>query len=91
MSPGFGDHDGSIAIRELTPMVADAETLSEWQGRCEPLDGFAHVGVVQHGYYGGVWCRAVPLQHELGGYQYLPGRLSSPKLGAGSGAADGVR
>ena len=68
MSAGFDDDDGPVAVHELTPMVAYAETFGEWQRRCEPLDGVAHVGVVQHGYYGAVWCRAVLLQHRLGGY-----------------------
>jgi hypothetical protein len=76
VSAGFGYDDPPIAVRELTPMVGDAETFGEWQGRCEPLDCFAHVGVVQNGYYGGVWCRAVLLQHGLGGYQWIRGRLT---------------
>jgi hypothetical protein len=67
VSAGFDDDDGAVAVQELTPMVAYAETFGEWQRRCEPLDDFTHVGVVQHGYYGGVWCRAVLLQHRLGG------------------------
>src|SRR5713101_8286001 len=73
---GFGDDDGPVAVQELTPIVGIAETFGKWQGRCEPLDCFAHVGVVQHGYYGGIWCRAVLLQHRIGGYQCFPGRLT---------------
>jgi hypothetical protein len=73
---GFGDDDGPVAVQELTPSVGIAETFGKWQGRCEPLDCFAHVGVVQHGHYGGIWCRAVLLQHRIGGYQCFPGRLT---------------
>ncbi len=51
---GFGDDDGPVAVQELTPSVGIAETFGKWQGRCEPLDCFAHVGVVQQGYYGGI-------------------------------------
>jgi len=69
---GFGDDDGPVAVQELTPSRGIAETFGKWQGRCEPLDCFAHVGVVQYGYYGGIWCRAVLLQHRIGGYQLLP-------------------
>ena len=91
MSPGFGHDDGPVAVRELTPMVADAETFGEWQGRCEPLDCLAHVGIVQDGYYGGVRCGAVLLQHGLGGYQRFPGSPNVPKLSGDGGEADGVR
>ena len=49
MSAGFGNDDGPVAVRELTPMVGDAETFGERQGRCEPLDCFAHVGVDRTG------------------------------------------
>src|SRR5713101_3148636 len=67
---GFGNDDGPVAVQELTPIFGIAETFGKWQGRCEPLDCFPHVGVVQHGYYGGIWCRAVLLQHRIGGYQW---------------------
>ena len=60
---GLGDDDGPVAVQELTPSVGIAETFGKWQGRREPLDCFAHVRVVEHGYYGGIWCRAVLLQH----------------------------
>src|SRR5512132_992013 len=73
---GFGHDDGPVAVQELTPSVGIAETYGKCQGRREPLDGFAHVGVVQHGYHGGVWCRAVFLQHGLVDYQCFPGRLT---------------
>ena len=59
VSAGFGYDDPPVAVRELTPMVGDAETFGEWQGRCEPLDCFGDVGVVQYRYYSGVWCGAV--------------------------------
>ena len=71
VSAGSGDDDGPVAVQKLTPMVGDAEAFDEWQGRREPLDCFAHVGVVQHGYYGSAWRRAVLLQHRLGGHQFL--------------------
>ena len=67
---GFGNDDGPVAVQELTPIFRIAETYGKWQDRCEPLDCFAHVGVVQHGYYSGIWCRAVLLQHRIGGYQW---------------------
>ena len=44
VSAGFGDDDGPVAVRELTPMVADAETFGERQGRGKPLDCCTHVG-----------------------------------------------
>jgi hypothetical protein len=69
---GGGDHNGPVAVHELTPSLRIAETFGKWQGRSEPLDGFGHVGVVQHGYYGGIWSRAVFLQHGIRGYQVLP-------------------
>jgi hypothetical protein len=68
MSAGFGDDDGPVAVRELTAMIADSETFGERQSRCEPLDGFADVGVVEDGYDCGVWRRAVLLQHGLEGH-----------------------
>src|SRR4029453_11702998 len=73
---GFGDDDGPVAVQELTPSGGIAKTFGKWQGRCEPLDCFAHVGVVQHKHYGAIWCRAVLLQHRIGGYQCFPGRLT---------------
>ena len=72
---GFGDDDGPIAVQELPAILGVAETFGEWKGRCEPLDCFAHVGVVEDGYYGRVWRRAVLLQHGFRGYQYFPSRL----------------
>jgi hypothetical protein len=63
---GLGDDDGSVDVRQLTPSVGIAETFSKWKGCGEPLDCFAHVGIVQHGYYGRIWCRAVLLQHGFG-------------------------
>ena len=66
---GFGDDDGPVAVQELTPIVGIAETFGRWQGRCGPLDCFAHVGVSQDRYYGGIWRRAVLLQHGIGGYE----------------------
>jgi hypothetical protein len=69
---GFGHDDGSVAVQELTPSGGIAETYGKWQGRCEPLDCCAHVGVVQHGYDGGIWCRAVLLQHRIGGFHCFP-------------------
>ena len=73
---GFGDNDGPVAVQELTPSVGIAETYGKWQGRYKPLDCFAHVGVVQHGHYGGIWCGAVLLQHRIGGYQCFFGPLT---------------
>jgi hypothetical protein len=52
---GLGDDDGPVAVHELTASVGIAETYGEWQSGCEPLDCFARVGVVEHGYYGAVW------------------------------------
>ena len=46
---GFGDDDGPVAVQELTPSGGVAETFGKQQGRCEPLDCFAHVRVVQTG------------------------------------------
>src|SRR4029077_6051686 len=74
---GFGDDDGPIAVQELPAILGVAETFGEWKGRCEPRDCFGHVGVVKHGDYGAVWCRAVLLQHRLGGYHSFPGRLTT--------------
>ena len=76
MDAGFGDDDGPIAVQELPAILGVAETFGEWKGRCEPRDGFGHVGVVEHGYHGGVWCRAVFLQHGHVDYQCFPGRLT---------------
>jgi len=73
---GFGDDDGPIAVQELPAILGVAETFGEWKGRCEPGDGFGHVGVVEHGYHGGVWCRAVFLQHGHVDYQCFLGRLT---------------
>jgi len=56
VSAWLGDDDGAVAVRELTPMVADAQTYGECQDRREPRDCFAYVGVVQDGYYGAVRC-----------------------------------
>ncbi len=61
----FGDDDCPVAVDELTTIVAEAQALSEWQCRCEPRDGLAHVGVVQHRYYTGTWYRTVLPQHDL--------------------------
>src|SRR6202040_1937263 len=72
--------DGPIAVQELPATLGVAETFGEWKGRCEPRDCFRHVGVVEHGYYGGTWCRAVLLQHKIGGYQRFPGRLTRLKI-----------
>src|SRR5437773_4207108 len=66
-------------------MVGDAETFGERQGRCEPLDCFAHVGVVQDRYYGRVWCRSVLLQHGFRRYQCFPSRLTRHKRSATAG------
>ena len=63
MSAGCGDHDGSPAVQELAAMVADAEAFYEREGRREPLDCCAHVGIVKNGNDSSVWCRAVLLQH----------------------------
>ena len=41
---------------ELTPIVGVAEAFGKRQDRCEPLDRFGHIRVVQHGYYSGIWC-----------------------------------
>ena len=49
MDAGFGDDDGPVAVQELIPIVGIAETFGKWQGRCGPLDCFAHVGVVRTG------------------------------------------
>jgi hypothetical protein len=62
---GFGDDNGPVAVQELTSIGGIAETFGEWQGRYEPLDCFTHVRVVEHGYYGGIWRRAVFLQHKI--------------------------
>ena len=80
MDAGLGDDDGPVPVQELTPSVGIAETFGKRQGRGEPLDCFAHVGVVQHGCYGRIWCRAVLLQHRIGGYQCFPGRLTRHKI-----------
>jgi hypothetical protein len=73
---GFGDDDRPIAVQELPAILRVAETFGEWKGRCKPRDCFGHVGVVQDGYYGRVWCRSVLLQHEFRGYQCFPNRLT---------------
>jgi hypothetical protein len=73
---GCGDNDGPVAVHELTPSFGIAETYGKWQGRCEPLDCFAHVGVVQYGHHGGIWCGAVLLQHRIGGYHCFPAGIS---------------
>ena len=80
---GFGDNDGPVAVQELTPSGGITETFGKWQGRCKPLDCFTHVGVVQHGYYGGIWCRAVLLQHRIGGYQCFPRSPNENKISDG--------
>jgi hypothetical protein len=35
----FGDDECPVAVSELTTVIAEPEALSEWQRRCEPLDG----------------------------------------------------
>lgn len=65
MDTRLGDDDGSVAVHKLTSSVGIAETFGKWKGCGKPLDCFAHVGVVQHRYYGGIWCRAVLLQHRI--------------------------
>ena len=82
---GFGDDDGPIAVQELPAILGVAETFGEWKGRCEPRDGFGHVGVVEHGYYGGVWCRAVFLQHGLVDYEVLPWSSNETEISHGRG------
>ncbi len=59
----FGDDDCPVAVDELTTIFAEAQALTEWQCRCEPRDGLAHVGVVQHRYDHGTWYRTVLPQH----------------------------
>src|SRR5262245_29995522 len=78
-----GDDDGAVFVHELTPSLRIAETFGKWQGRSEPLDCFGHVGVVQHGYYGGVWCRAVLLQHGIRGYQCFLGSSNEIEISYG--------
>ena len=77
---GFGDDNGPIAVQELPAILGVAETFGEWKGRCEPHDCFGHVWVVEHGYHGAIWCRAVLLQHRIGGYHCFPGRLTIIRL-----------
>ena len=69
MCAGFGDDDGPIAVQELPAIFGVAQTFGKWKGRCEPRDCFGHVGIVEHGYYGRVWCRSVLLQHDFRVYQ----------------------
>ena len=83
MYAGFGDDDGPIAVQELPTILRVAETFGEWKGRCEPRDCFGHVGIVEHGYYGGIWCRAVLLQHRIGGYQCFPRSPNENKISDG--------
>jgi hypothetical protein len=77
-------------MHELAAMAADAETFGEGQGRGEPLDRLAHVGVVQHRDDGSVRRRAVLLQHGLGDYQGFLGRRApahfQPVLAVAPGA-----
>src|SRR6202040_985149 len=80
--------DGPIAVQELPATLGVAETFGEWKGRCEPRDCFRHIGVVEHGYYGITWCRAVLLQHRIGGYQRFPGRLTRPRSAAATESAN---
>jgi len=66
----------SFITTEDGPYVRDLEKMIGRRIERRSVDGFAHVGVVQHGYYGGIWCRAVLFQHRIGGYQCFPGRLT---------------
>ena len=91
MCAGFGDDDGPIAVQELPAILGVAETFGEWKGRCEPRDCFGHVGVVEHGYYGAVWCRAVLLQHGFKGYQCFRGRLMRPSSATAPAGASGSK
>jgi hypothetical protein len=62
-APGLVTTMAPIAVHELPAIFGVAETFGKWKGRCEPRDCFGHVGVVEHGYHGAVWCRAVLLEH----------------------------
>jgi hypothetical protein len=53
-----------FSLHELTAVVADAQTFDQWKNRGEPLNCFAHFGIVKNWYDAGAWCRTVLLEHS---------------------------
>ena len=76
MCAGGGDDDGAVLVYELAAVVADAQTFDEWKSRGEPLNCFAHFGIVKNWYDAGVRCRTVLLEYRFRRYRCLPGRLT---------------
>jgi hypothetical protein len=65
------EDDGAVLVYELAAILRIAETFGKWQGRGEPLNRFAHFGIVKNWYDTGVRCRTVLLEHMFRGYQCL--------------------
>jgi hypothetical protein len=88
---GGGEDDGAVLVYELAAILRIAETFGKWQGRCEPLDCFGHVGVVQYWYYGGVRCRTVLLEHTFRRYWCLPGCLTRTRSATARASEAGLQ